>query len=144
MKYTVSIDINKPIDEVVRLYDNVDNMKKWMEGFQDIEPIEGTPGMPGARSKLTFETGKRKIKMVETIQSKNLPEEMTCIYEAKGVYNIVISRFEKISDNETKCINEQEFRFTGLMKLFGLLMPGAFRKQSMKYLQAFKAFAEES
>jgi hypothetical protein len=28
------------------------------------------------------------------------------------------------------------------MRLVGLLMPGAFRKQSQQYMQDFKAFAE--
>jgi hypothetical protein len=29
------------------------------------------------------------------------------------------------------------------MKLVGLLMPGAFRKQSQQHMQDFKAFAEQ-
>jgi hypothetical protein len=28
------------------------------------------------------------------------------------------------------------------MKLMGLLMPGAFRKETMKYLESFRRFAE--
>lgn len=31
----------------------------------------------------------------------------------------------------------------GLLKLMGLLVPGMFRKQNLKFLQNFKAFAEE-
>ena len=39
-------------------------------------------------------------------------------------------------------INDQEFRFKGFMKIIGLLMPGAFKKQSKKYLEDFKYFVE--
>ncbi|MCB0465400.1 MAG: SRPBCC family protein [Aequorivita sp.] len=142
MKYSVSITIDKPVDEVIALFDNVDNMKKWMKGLERFEPISGTPGEVGAKSRLEFKMGKREIEMIETITAKNLPEEFTGTYEAKGVFNIVKNSFEPLPDNKTKYSTEQEFQFKGFMKLFGLLMPGAFKKQSMKYLQDFKAFAE--
>jgi hypothetical protein len=37
---------------------------------------------------------------------------------------------------------EQEFQFKGFMKIIGFLFPGAFKKQSLKYLVDFKQFAE--
>jgi carbon monoxide dehydrogenase subunit G len=77
MKYTTQIDIQLPIDRVVELFDNPDNMKKWMEGLQSFEAISGTPGKEGAKSKLTFQMGKRSIEMIETITVSNLPEEFT-------------------------------------------------------------------
>lgn len=142
MKYSVSITIDKPVNEVVALFDNVDNMKKWMNGLESFEPLDGTPGEVGAKSRLRFKMGKREIEMIETITAKNLPEEFTGTYEAKGVFNIVKNSFEPFPGNKTKYTTEQEFQFKGFMKLMGLLMPGAFKKQSMKYLQDFKAFAE--
>jgi hypothetical protein len=39
-------------------------------------------------------------------------------------------------------VTEQEFQFSGFMKLIGMFMPGAFKKQSCKYMNAFKEFAE--
>ncbi|WP_337251640.1 hypothetical protein [Maribacter halichondriae] len=39
---------------------------------------------------------------------------------------------------------ETDFQFEGfMMKTMGFLMPGAFKKQSKKYMEDFKAFAEE-
>ncbi len=144
MKYTTEIEINKPIDNVIELFDNPDNMDKWMDGLQSFEPISGTPGQPGAKSKLKFKMGKREIEMIETITVRNLPDEFSGIYEAKGVFNVVKNKFIKLSENKTQYISEQEFQFKGFMKVIGFLMPGAFKKQSMKYLQAFKRFAESN
>ncbi len=143
MKYQCSIDIELPIDEVVAKYDNEENLYKWMEGLQAIEPISGTPGEPGAKSNIVFQMGKRRMEMVETVIKRNPPEAITMTYDAKGVHNIVTTSFEKVSDNVTKCINDQEFQMKGFMKLMTWLMPGAFKKQSMKYLKAFKDFAEK-
>ena len=87
--------------------------------------------------------GKREIEMVETITKRNLPEEFTGTYEAKGVFNIAKNSFIPIDDNRTKYVTEQEFQFKGFMKLMGAVMPGAFKKQTLKYMNAFKEFAEK-
>lgn len=142
MKYTNEIEINKPIDTVIALFDNPDNLKKWMEGLQSFEHLSGTPGEPGAKSLLKFKMGNREMEMIETVTKRNLPDEFTGTYEAKGVMNIVKNSFVKISDSKTKYITEHEFQFKGLMKIIAFLMPGIFKKQSMKYLTAFKNFAE--
>lgn len=144
MKYTAEIEINKPVDRVIELFDSSDNLFKWMEGLQSFDHISGTAGQPGAKSKLIFKMGKRDVEMIETITVKNLPDEFTGTYEAKGVFNIVKNRFQKIDDNKTRYITEQEFKFKGLMKCIAFLMPGAFKKQSMKYLTGFKTFAESN
>lgn len=142
MKYSNEIEINKPIDKVVELFDNPNNMGKWMEGLQSFEHISGIPGQPGAKSRLKFKMGNREMDMIETIHVRNLPHEFSGSYESKGALNIVTNRFEKISDNKTKCITEQEFRFNGLMKIIAVLFKGMFKKQSYKYSLAFKKFVE--
>lgn len=144
MKYTTEIIINKPVDDVVRLFDNPENLSRWMEGLQSFEHISGVAGQPGAKSKLIFKMGKRNVDMIETVITRNLPDEFTGSYEAKGVFNIVKNRFQKIDENKTNYISEQEFQFKGFMKCIAFLMPGAFKKQSMKYLIAFKSFAESA
>ncbi len=144
MKFTVEIDINKPVDEVVALFDNPDNLSKWMNGLISFEHLSGEAGKPGAKSKLLFKMGKREIEMIETVTVRNLPDEFTGTYEAKGVFNIVKNHFIPVSDNKTKYVTEQEFQFKGFMKIIAFFMPGAFKKQSCKYLEDFKRFAESN
>lgn len=143
MKYTCEIEINKPIDKVIELFDNAENLKKWMEGLQSFEHLSGEPGQPGAKSRLKFKMGKREMEMIETVTVRNLPEEFSGTYVMNGVFNIVKNKFVPISFNTTKYITEQEFQFHNpMMKLLGFLMPGMFKKQSMKFLESFKKFAE--
>jgi uncharacterized membrane protein len=142
MKYTVEIEINKPVSKVIELFDSVDNMYKWMEGLEKFEPISGTPGEVGAKSKLTFKMKRGTLEMLETITVKNLPKEFSGTYDAKGVHNIVKNFFHEIPGGKTRYVTDQEFQFTGFMKVLGFLMPGMFKKQSMKHLTAFKNFVE--
>ena len=64
-----------------------------------------------------------------------------CQKFAQNGYDIVaLARRKKDID---EWVSESEFQFQGFgMKLFGFLMPGAFKKQSQKYLNDFKNFVE--
>ena len=92
---------------------------------------------------MVFQEGRRRIEMVETITRRNLPDEFSGTYEAKGVKNWVVNRFVDES-GKTRWIAEQEFQFTGIMKFIAPFMRGAFPKQTQKYLEQFKAFAESA
>jgi len=142
MKYTTEVLIDLPRDEFIKKLDNPDNMKHWMRGLVSYEHLSGNPGHEGAQMSLTFKMGKRPMEMVETIIKKNLPEELHVTYDTKGVHNIQKSYF-KIENGNTRWISESEFQFEGFgMKVMAFLMPGAFKKQSRKYAEDFKNFAE--
>lgn len=143
MKYTVSIEINKPLKEVVKLFTDTGNYSKWMQGLEKHEILRGSEGQLGTKSRFEFNMGKRQITMTETVIENNLPEIYTVSYEAKGVFNVVKSRFKAKSDTITSYTSEQEFRFKGILKFMALLSPKAFKKQSIKNLQDFKEFVEQ-
>lgn len=142
MKYSTEVVITRPIDDVVSFFDNHENYPKWMQGLQSFQLKEGTFGQPGAKTEFRFKSGKRTITMMETVEERNLPEYYSTIYEAKNVWNRVENKFERVSDSQTKYTTVHEFRFGGFMKLMGLLMPGAFKKQSRKYMEDFKQIVE--
>jgi carbon monoxide dehydrogenase subunit G len=127
MKYTCSVDIARPIDTVINLFDNPDNLKHWQPGLLSFEHLSGDPGTPGATSKLHYKMGKREIEMIETVIARDLPSNFSGTYEANGVKNIVRNEFIPIDENNTRYITHQEFQFSGFMKLMGWFMPGAFK-----------------
>lgn len=144
MKFTQEIIINRPVEKVVELFDNPELMTGWMKGLISFEHLSGTPGQPGARSKLKFRMGKREIEMIETITVRDLPYEFSGTYEAKGVVNVIRNYFEGVTENKTRYTAENEFEFSGWMKLMGWLMPGAFKKQSYQYMKDFREFVENN
>ena len=143
LKYAEEIEINKPINGVVALFDNPNNMKEYMDGIESYTVLSGNIREVGTKAEIIALMGESKIIMIEEIITNNLPEEKKVTYTADGVYNIVTNRLVRISDNKTKFINEQEFEFKGYMKVMGFFMPSAFKKQSRIYLQDFKEFAEK-
>lgn len=141
MKYQLEVNIQKPIDEVVKLFITQENLFKWMPGLKKLELIAGEKGNPGSKTKLFFDMNGKEIEMIETLHISNLPEEFTATFEAKGVVNKQTTRFKKIDENNTLYESDNEFYFSGFMKIMNL-MSSAFKKQSRKYLEAFKKFAE--
>lgn len=144
MKYTNEIIIDQPLSKVIELFDNPDNLKKWMEGCVSFEHISGIPGRPGAKSKLIFKSRNREREMIETVTVRDLPREFSGTYEIKGAWNLNKNFFHELPGGKTKWVAESEFEFSSfLMKMMGALMPGAFKKQSLKFMMNFKAFAED-
>lgn len=142
MQYTSEIEILLPRQRVVELFDNPDNLSKWMPGLLSFEHVKGVPGQVGAQSRLTFQMGKRNMVMTETVTVRNLPDEFSGTYETNGVVNEVRNKFIAIDEGRTKYISESIFNFSGIMKFIAPLMKGTFKKTSLDYLVRFKAFAE--
>lgn len=146
MKYTVAVEIDLPLPEVIKVFDDPDNWPKWRDGFVSAEPLRGSPGEEGSLTKLVNRVGGRDIEMTEAVENKNLPEQVTCVYAAPGywfgAWNRVTSRFRELESNKTEWELESEFRCTGLLKVMSILTPGMFRSASLKEMNSFKDFAE--
>jgi len=142
MKYSNEVIINLPLNRVIELFDSEENLFKWQPELISFEHIFGEKGEVGAKSKLKYKMGKREVEMIETITVKDLPKEFSGTYDAKGVWNEVKNYFEVIDENTTRWYSDCHFEFSGFMKIMAFFMPGVFKKQSQKYLDQFKAFAE--
>jgi hypothetical protein len=143
MKYTISNTINKPINVVATKFMEPNGALQWMEGLQKIERLSDKPYEVGAKSRFHSLHKKKKFVIDETILEQNMPNQIKFAFNSPMGYNEVEMVFEQLNDNSTKQINHSYFQLKGIMKLLGPLMKGMFKKQSMKYLNAFKEFAEK-
>ncbi|OIQ38729.1 MAG: hypothetical protein BM563_05620 [Bacteroidetes bacterium MedPE-SWsnd-G1] len=142
MKYTIEIELNLPRKRVIELFDNPENMKHWQEGFISFTPLDGVPGEVGSTAELKYKTGKRAFELVETIIVNNFPDEFSASYKTTGMTNYIYNYFIEVDKNTTKWISENKCNARGIVKLMTLIMPGTFKKYSMKFLKDFKNFAE--
>ena len=143
MRYTLSNTINKPLSVVAEKFADKEGAKEWMEGLHTIEPVSGEQGKKGATCYFHFTHKGKEMKMLETIVEENLPNQIKFSYASNFGYNEVELLFEEISENVTKQTTNTYFDLKGAMKIMGFFMKGLFKKQSMKFMDAFKAFAEK-
>ncbi len=144
MKYTSRIVINRPRQRVVELFDDPENLPKWMAGLRSFEHISGEPGQPGAKSRLVFDQGDGSLEMIETVTRRDLPDEFAGTFETDGVCNSIVNRFVEDGPQSTRWISENEFRFEGFMRFAAFFMQPLFWYQSKKFMRAFKQFVESS
>lgn len=142
--YTVQIEIDLPRAKVIELFDSTDNLFKWQNGLQSFEHVSGEPGQAGAKSKLVYLNGKQRVELIETVTERNLPDEFNGIYEWSSGSNTLRNRFIEISPTRTKWESTCSYEFRGfVLRMMAFFCPGMFRRQNMKFLRNFKAFAEE-
>ena len=154
VKYTVSIEIAMPREVVAQLLADPAHLPKWLRGLVLHEPMSGVHGQVGTKSRVVMQMGQQKVECIETITRREpadlrgIPRASIVHFEreivAKGMWSAARERLTEADPDTTLWVSENEYRFSGLlMRLVGLLMPGAFRKQSLQHMQDFKAFAEQ-
>jgi hypothetical protein len=154
MKYTVSTEIARPLEEVAQLLADPAQMPKWLRGLVLHEPLHGVHGQVGTESRVVMQMGQQKFEGIETITRREpadllgIPQGSVVYFDreiaGEGMWSTARERLTAAGPATTLWVSENEYRFNGLlMQLVGLLMPGAFRKQSLQHMQDFKAFAEQ-
>lgn len=152
MKYTISMEIALPRNQVIPLLEDPSHRPKWLRGLVSHEPVHGEDGRVGTESRIIFQSGKQTMECAETITRReptnlhDVPSDRDIHYEreivANGMWNAARERLAEASPERTLWVSENEYRFTGLMRLIAPLMRGSFIKQSRLHMEDFKAFAE--
>ena len=142
MRYTTEIIISLPRNRILELFDNTENLSQWQPGLLKFTHLEVKPGEEGARSELVYEGRKGDLVMIETIKTKQLPEQFHMSYKARGVYNEVENWFTEKEPGQTLWKTENYFRFGGIMMLMVPFMKKAFIHNTMLNMDRFKLFAE--
>lgn len=142
--YTLTVEIQKPRDEVIELFNCNENLFKWQTGLVSVSHVAGEPGQVGAQQLMVYQNGKHRIELTETITKVDLPDEFNGTYEWAGGMNTLVNRFIEVDDQTTHWESTCSYRFQAFMlKLMGVLVPSMFRKQNLTFMKNFKAFCEE-
>ena len=153
MKYTVSIEIAQPRERVAQLLADPAHVPKWLRGLVLHEPVRGEHGQVGTESRVVLRTGQQEMEATETITRREpadlhaIPRDSVVHFEreivAQGMWNAARERLTEAGPETTLWASENEYRFSGVMRLVAPLMRGAFRKQTRQHMLDFKAFAEQ-
>lgn len=96
----------------------------------------------GAISKVVFDSPAGRMFITETVIRNELPEEYVMKYEGNGYTSYSNYSFEKLSDQSTKFIMQQQVELKGAFKLASGLLKGTMSKQLNKSAESFKRYAE--
>lgn len=139
LQYTQQIEIDRPLDKVIKVFVNRELLPQWQLGLISSEQIEHE-NQP--TYKLQFQFGRRKMTMTEKILRNELPAHYDASYKMKSLYNEVQNSFESIDGNRTRWTCHTTFHFKGLMNLIVPFMKNNFQQQSWIMMKNFKGFCE--
>lgn len=143
MKYTVQVFIEKDRQTILDVMQDPDQFQYWMEGLQEYNILHKTENQVGTKTELVFKDVKGRVStMVEIVESMDLPNEIVTSYEAGGVFNRCINRFDEKEDG-TVYEMETIFKFGFFTNLFIWLFKPMFRSQTLKGMTALKRYVEE-
>ncbi|HXU44758.1 MAG TPA: SRPBCC family protein [Thermoanaerobaculia bacterium] len=141
MKSVVELDVHLQQARLAELFTDPRNNPKWMDDVERIEPISGELGEPGSVYRLVPKSG--KLVFVATVLTRKLPTEATLSLDAPSVSVSVAAKFLKLSEQSTKLISEETFRFKGAFnRIFGFFARGSIQSAHRRHMESFKRFAE--
>lgn len=140
MKFNCTVDINADIDTITASFFNTEEMIVYQDGFQSKTLLSGVDGKEGAKSKIKY----KRLELIETIITNNLPQEFLALYEHKHTTNTMKVNFEPLSQNKTRYTTEIEYtQLNGIViNVIAKLFPSLFKKQVEKWLKQFKIHVE--
>ena len=145
MKHGGFIDINQSIDVVAKYFADPQYLGEYQEGFVKKELEKGEAGKAGAVSKMSYENGKYKMELTETIIANNLPHSFEAFYHHKHMDNTMKCTFEALGEKKTRYHTEVVYTRIDwvLPRLMAMLFPGMYKKPARRWMENFKKFIED-
>jgi len=147
MKIVNSIEINRSAKTVIELLENRDNYFKWDPYLESYETFFGNPGEVGAKTRFIFKLGKKKIDLVEAIETityHDFPSGYHSTYETMEFSIIQKNCFAETEPDRTVWVLEQEYDFKDMPKLFRWLFRLSLKKKTKKTMNRVKKIAEKN
>lgn len=82
VSYDFEIIVDKPIEESWNVTQDEEKMSEWLEGFQKVEQVSGTPGAVGAVMNVYFVTDGQEMTIKETIKDIKPNESIEMLFES--------------------------------------------------------------
>ena len=143
MKFKLELPIYKSRAEVWKAFDDPEKMKVWQPSLIRFEPLSGTPGQPGAVSKLTYQENGREFSLMERITDRREPELFHGVYDNPFAENSIQNEFIDQGAGQTLWVMETKYTFkTLIMKILGPLLKKNYVARTQKDMERFKEMVE--
>lgn len=96
MKFQAEVLINRSREDVWKIFDDPDSMKKWQPTLEKFEHVSGERGQPGAVSRLTYKENGRDIVLMESIAVRKQPDFVSGSYSSSMGTNHLENHFEAV------------------------------------------------
>ncbi|MXY44262.1 MAG: hypothetical protein F4Y50_09505 [Dehalococcoidia bacterium] len=144
-KFSVSLEVDKPIQHCWDILMDESRMAEWAIGFQSIETIEGEPMTVGSKHRLVFEERGKELVFIETVKVIDPPREFTFDLDHEVMNSTVSMTIESVGAERTLLSSHTEGRPTKLLlKIIMPFMVPQMKRRQFQQLENLKAIMEAS
>lgn len=141
--YEAQVAINKPINEVFKTFNNIENIKKWIPEVTSFEVVKSTPGKIGSIYKIVVQNQGQEITMTEKVMAYVPNEKVTLFFDAENMLKKDDYNFTENEGITTLKLSASCKSDSFIMACVFPYFKGTFKKQDQTYLNNFKAFVEK-
>jgi len=140
--FKYELEVQRPLKEVYRAFNNPDNMPRWLTGLQRTEQIEGVPGEVGSKMRQIYLERGRTVELVETVTAHEPEKRFAGHIEGQGVRVDMELEFIDRGD-QTGLRVCSDFKSRSMMMSFLLpFIRGGINKRQAGDLARFKELVE--
>ena len=144
VSYDCEIVVDKPLAEAWAVTQDEAKMADWLEGFQRVERVSGTPGTVGAVSDVYFVTNGQEMVIRETIK-EIVPNESIAMSFASDFMNMDYSLAMTEMDGKTKINSSTTTIGNGIIaKSLMAISSGSIKAQEETNLSNLKKAIEQN
>lgn len=143
MPYQHSIIVKIPLADFIKVYRDRETFKDWHPHLIEVEQLSGRLDAFGSKLKLTYQMGRRKLEMIETIDKNELPHTFYATYYTEGLDLKQENTFRETTEGYTHWTQLNELlplNFT--TRFYTWFFKSTFKKQSKMYMKNLKRFIE--
>ena len=142
-QYTTQVEIDKPVEEVFKKFEDDSLRKKWIPELKSIDVLEEKPGKVGSTYKMVVENNGERITMTEKVLAYVPNEKITLYFNAENMLKTDEYTF-KANNNKTTIEKKSTCKSDSyLMSCVFPYFKGTLKELDQNYLNRFKKVAEE-
>lgn len=144
-EYTVSVEVNRPIDHAWDVFMDESKTAQWLTGFKRMEIIEGEPLTVGSRHKMVFEEDGSELVFVETVRVIQPPKEFSFDFDHEFMGSTLRVTLESVAADRTLLSCHTNVKATEVLTEEQLAsMTPDMKKRQMRNFENLKTLIESS
>lgn len=142
--YVTRVTVDAPVEKTFAVFNNPDNMSKWMSGFKSMDNISGNPNEIGSKWRLEFEEKGELMVLTETLVA--FKENELYVFVLENEFMTVDVAVEFSGDGATTQITATNFvQPRGMFwKSMMRVAKGAIEKQSQQQYDTLAKLVKET
>ena len=143
VSYETKGEINKPIEEVFALYNDMDRISEWIPEIKEVETLVNKAGKVGSEFRMVVDNNGQSMEMLERVEDYVPNERVALFYDAGMMLKNDTFTFEE-EGGKTIIKGSHEVEGSSYYsKCVFAFFKGPFQKVDQGYMDNFVAWAED-